>query len=326
MRRSSPATPVPDASRASAARRIWPRRWPPSARARRRGSSVLLLDAGRPVQGSLFLHRLAWRGGTGGDANALGTDAMAVGKPRVRQRPATLARFVRARASRSVGQRRRRRRARLAGLLSHSCVEKAGAPPSAFGRPRGYVAVGSSPGPAVASRHPVGADGGGGGARADGALLVLALSHLGVGAMPASPGRVGGGMRSSAGIRTACSPTASRTPAGRRPVLEGPRPAVVVQRPAMAAISAARPGRGGGRRVWPSWRGLPTCRARPCHEEARVAAIVAGYAGQLDAVRRRGRRPDAAPIDVTGCRIGSARSAISCRGDAGERQAPTPRS
>jgi len=272
------------------------------------GRSVVLLDAGDQFQGSLFY--TAWHGEVElAVMHALGTEAMAVGNHEFDNGPATLARFVRAArfpvlsANIDAGA-----EPDLAGLLRpYVVLEKAGLRLGVVGLTTEETAVGSSPGSAVRFAAPGPAlAAAAAAARADGALLVLALSHLGVGADAGLAGRVAGVDAFIGGhSHTLLSDSEPDAVGPAHRLLEGPAGRAVV-------VQAACYGRYFGRLdLDVAADGTVLAYGGDCRhvgldlpEEPRVAAIVAGYAGQLDAVRRRVVGRTAAPIDVTGCRIG----------------------
>ncbi len=272
------------------------------------GRTVLLVDAGDQFQGSLFY--TAWHGAVElAVMHVLGTEAMAVGNHEFDNGPAVLASFVRGAtfpvlsansdASADPG---------LAGLLKPAItVEKDGLPIGLIGVTTLQTITGSSPGPTIRFTDPAAALATQAQAlRAGGAKLVIALSHLGwdedralAGHVPGVDVFVGGHSHtllsdSEAGA-SGPAHAAFTGPAGR---------AVVVQAACYGRyfgrldLDVADDGTvlamgGDTRHV-----GLDL----PEHPE--VAAIVASYAGQLDAVRRRvvGQAP--AAIDIAGCRVG----------------------
>ncbi len=278
------------------------------AAAEAQGRSVLLLDAGDQFQGSLFY--TAWKGDVElAVMHALGTEAMAVGNHEFDNGPANLARFVRAArfptlsANTDAGA-----DPDLAGLLRpHAMFRRGALQVGVVGLTTQATATGSSPGPHVRFTAPeVALADSAAALRAQGAGVVLALSHLGVGidlslagVVPGVDAFVGGHSHTllSDGEAGAAGPA--------HQVVEGPAGrAVVVQ----AACYGRYFGRldldigddgtvlaygGDCRHVGPE---LP--------EDPAVAAIVASYAARLDVVRRRVVGSTAAPIGNDGCRIG----------------------
>lgn len=271
------------------------------------GRHVLLVDAGDQFQGSLFF--TAWKGEVElAVMHALGTEAMAVGNHEFDQGPATLARFVRAArfpvlsANIDAGDDPDLRGA----LRPHVMVEKAGLRIGLVGLTTLQAMTGSSPGPLVRFGDPAVALARSAAAlRAEGAGLVVALSHLGWDADLALAGQVAGvDVLVGGHSHTLLSDSEPGAAGPAHQAVSGPAGrAVVVQAGAygrylgrldldLAADGAVLAYGGDCRHV-----GL----ALP--EEPRVAAIVAHYAAQLEGVRRRvvGHAP--APVANTACRI-----------------------
>ena len=272
------------------------------------GRQVLLLDAGDQFQGSLFF--TAWKGEVElAVMHALGTAAMAVGNHEFDQGPATLARF--AAAARfpvlSANTDAAADPALAGALRPHVMLERAGLRIGITGATPTETAISSSPGPHVRFTEPAAALAASAAAlRAQGARLVIALSHLGVAADLAMAGHlpgidvfVGGHSHTllSNSEQGAAGPAhqAIAGPAGR---------AIVVQAGAhgrylgrldldLAADGTLLAHGGDCRHVGLDLPPDPT-----------VAAIVAHYATQLDGVRRRlvGRTEEA--LANATCRIG----------------------
>ena len=278
------------------------------AAAAAQGRSVLLLDAGDQFQGSLFY--TAWKGEVElAVMHALGTEAMAVGNHEFDSGPANLARFAGAARfpvlSANVDA---SAEPDLAGKLQpHVMIEKDGFKIGVVGLTTLEAVSGSMPGPLVRFNPPGPALAASAAVlRAQGAQIVIALSHLGVGVDRALAGRVSGvdvfvGGHSHTLLSD--SETGAMGPAHQ--VMTGEAgSAVVVQAGCFGRyfgrldldLDAAGGvvGVGGDvRHVGLDWP-----------EEPRVAGIVAGYAVQLDGVRKRVIGTVAGPIDNAACRVG----------------------
>ncbi len=267
------------------------------------GRTVLLLDAGDQFQGSLFY--TAWHGEVElAVMRVLGTEAMAVGNHEFDNGPETLARFVRAAPfpvlSANVDA---SAEPALAGLLRPATVlRKDGLDIGIVGLTTQEAATTSSPGPNIRFNDPAPVLAAQAQAlRAQGAKLVIALSHLGWaqdrGLAAATPGVdvfVGGHSHTLLSDSEAGASGPAHEVIGR---------AVVVQ--------AACYGRYFGRLDLDvaddgqvlAYGGDTRHVGLELAEHPQVAAIAAGYTAQLDTVRRRvvGHAP--AAIDITTCRI-----------------------
>lgn len=278
------------------------------------GREVLLVDAGDQFQGSLFY--TAWHGRAELDVmHALGTEAMAVGNhefdngPKVLARFASAARFPLVSANIDAGA-----DPDLNGLIRpFVMLPRAGLKVAILGATVEETPTISSPGPTVRF-SPAGpaiaaaaAE-----ARDDGATLVVVLSHLGIGtdltlagAVPGVDVIVGGHSH------TLLSDTEPGAAGPAHRVVRGPAGATVVVQAAcfgryfgrldldVAADGTVLAYGGDCRRV-----------ALDLPEDPKVAAIVAGYAAQLDGVRRKvvGRLPtvlDNAQCRVKACELGA---------------------
>lgn len=254
------------------------------------GRTVALLDAGDQFQGSLFY--TAWKGKVElAVMHAIGTEAMAVGNHEFDDGPATLAAFVRAARFPVLSANIAVADPDLAGLLRPwTILDKAGLRLGVVGLTTRETATSSSPGklvtflpPGEALRDAAAA------ARGAGASLVVALSHLGVGADRALAGRIEGVDVFIGGhSHTLLSDSEDAAAGPAHEVITGPAGrAVVVQAGAFGRylgrldLDIADDGSvlayGGD------------CRhvALALPEDPAVAAIVAAYAAQIDTVRQR---------------------------------------
>ncbi len=272
------------------------------------GRTVLLLDAGDQFQGSLFY--TAWHG----DAElavmrALGTEAMAVGNHEFDNGPANLARFVRAAPfpvlSANIDA---TREPSLAGLLRPwTMLRKNGLAIGVVGLTTQETPIGSSPGPNVAFGEPAPALARAAAeARAAGAAFVIALSHLGVDQDRVLAGTVADVDVFIGGHSHTLLSDSERGAAGpAHQSISGPAGTSLV-------VQAACYGRYLGRLdldvaddgTLLAYGGDCTHVGLDLPPDPRVAAIVAGYAAQLDGVRRRVVGHAAAPVGVEGCRVG----------------------
>ncbi len=272
------------------------------------GRTVLLLDAGDQFQGSLFY--TAWHG----DAelavmHALGTEAMAVGNHEFDNGPANLARFVRkARFPVLSANIDASADPDLRGLLQPwTMLRKAGLSIGVVGLTTQETPVGSSPGPRVAFGDPARALARAAAeARAAGAAFVIALSHLGVELDRRMAGTVAGVDVIVGGhSHTLLSDSEHGAAGPAHQAIGGPAGTSLV-------LQAACFGRYLGRLdldvgqdgTLLAYAGDCTHVGLDLPEEPRVAAIVAGYAAQLGAVRGRVVGTAAAPIGIAGCRQG----------------------
>ena len=272
------------------------------------GRTPLLLDAGDQFQGSLFY--TAWHGDVElAVMHALGTEAMAVGNHEFDNGPANLARFVRAArfpvlsanidASDDPD---------LRGLIEPwTILGKAGLAVGIVGATTPETLVGSSPGPHIRIGEPAPAlAAAAAAARSNGARFVIALSHLGVAADRALAGQVAGiDLIVGGHSHTLLSDTEPGAAGPAHAVYTGPAGRCLV-------LQAGCFGRYLGRLdldvaedgTLVAFSGDVTHVGLDLPEEPAVRAIVAGYAAQLDAVRRRPVGTAAAAIGNEGCRIG----------------------
>ncbi len=264
------------------------------------GRSVLQLDAGDQFQGSLFYTALH------GEAelavmHAVGTEAMAVGNHEFDNGPETLARFIRA-ARFAVLSANIEAAGALAGLIRpYRLFERAGLRIAVVGLTTEETRTSSSPGPDVRFLPPGPAMArAAAAARAEGAAVVVALSHLG---LPLDLRLAGlGGIAAIVGGHT--HTLLSNSEAGAA----GPHPVVAG---GTMIVQAGAYGRYVGRLDLDlAEDGTVLAHGGECRHvgldvppDPAVAAIVAGYAAPLQAVRQRvvGSLPGA--LDVTACRI-----------------------
>eukprot|EP01037_Dinobryon_pediforme_P017232 gene17232-17422_t len=272
------------------------------------GRQVLLVDAGDQFQGSLFY--TAWHGEVElAVMHALGTEAMAVGNHEFDNGPETLAKFVRdawfpvlSANIDASGE------PSLAGLLRpRVMVERAGLRIGLVGATTLQTATTSSPGPNVRFTDPAVALAAQAAAlRAEGAQIVVALSHLGADVDQGLAGNVAGVDVFVGGhSHTLLSDSEAGAAGPAHAVFDGSAGRAVV-------VQAACYGRYFGRLDLDvgedgtvlAYGGDTRHVGLDLPEHAGVAAIVSGYAVQLDTVRRRviGRAP--AAVDITTCRVG----------------------
>jgi 5'-nucleotidase len=255
------------------------------------GRTVLFIDAGDQFQGSLFF--TAWHGEVElAVMHVNGTEAMAVGNHEFDRGPAVLADFVRAAhfpvLSANIDA---SADARLKGLIKpYVVIIKDGLSIGIVGATTLEALTGSSPGPNIRINPPGPAlASGAAAARADGAKLVLALSHLGVDIDRALAGHVPGIDAFIGGhSHTLLSDTEAGALGPAHQLFEGPAGRAVVTQAACFSrylgrldLDVADDGTvlaygGDCRHV-----GLDT------PEEPKVAAIVASYAARLGDVRRQ---------------------------------------
>ena len=272
------------------------------------GRTVLLVDGGDQFQGSLFY--TAWRGEVElAVMHEIGTEAMTLGNHEFDNGPANIARFIKAARFPVVSANVDARTDPDLGPLLRGSVllRKGGLAIGVVGLTTQETATSSSPGPHVRFNPPGPAlAAAAAGLRAEGAQIVLALSHLGVGADMALAGSVAGVDAYIGGhSHTLLSDSEAGAAGPAHQAIRGPdRQAVVVQ----AASFGRYLGRldldladdftvlayGGDTRRVPS----------DGPEHAEVAAIVARYAAQLDGVRKRVIARSPAAIGNEGCRIG----------------------
>ncbi len=272
------------------------------------GRQVLLVDAGDQFQGSLFY--TAWRGDVElAVMHALGTEAMALGNHEFDHGPANLARFVRA-ARFPVLSANADAAADpdLAGLVpAHLLLEKAGLRIGLVGVTTPATAVISAPGPHVRFTDPAAALARSAAAlRAEGATLVVALSHLGLDEDMALAGHVPGvDVLVGGHTHTLLSDSEPGAAGPAHQAVSGPAGRAII-------VQAAAFGRYLGRLDLDiAADGTVLAYGGDCRhvglalpEEPRVAAIVAGYAAKLDGVRLRVVGRAAVAVGNTTCRVG----------------------
>ncbi len=271
------------------------------------GRTVLLLDAGDQFQGSLFY--TAWHGKVEMDVmRVLGTEAMTVGNHEFDNGPAVLAEFVRSAPfpvlSANIdadGE------PALAGLLKPSMrLTKAGLEIGIIGVTTLQTATTSSPGPNIqfgepdeALRREAAT------LRAQGAKLVIALSHLGAGEDQHLAGRIEGVDVFVGGhSHTLLSDSEPGAVGPAHQAFTGPAGTAVV-------VQAACYGRYFGRLDLDideggavlAYGGDTRHIGLDLPEHPQVAAIVASYASQLDAVRRRVVGHAAKATDIDTCKL-----------------------
>ncbi len=266
------------------------------------GRIVLLLDAGDQFQGSLFY--TAWRGEAElAVMHALGTEAMAVGNHEFDNGPATLARFAAAArfpvlsanidASADPD---------LAGKLRpHVLLEKSGLRVGVVGLTTLETVTSSSPGPHIRFTPPAAALAASAAALRDqGAQVVIALSHLGIGQDQA----LAAGVR---GVDVFVGGHSHTLLSDSEAGAAGPAHAVIGS---AVVVQAACFGRYLGRLDLDFDAAFaPVAYGGDCRrisldlpEDPAVAAIVASYAGQLDGIRRRVVGQTDAAVDNALCR------------------------
>ncbi len=268
------------------------------------GRSVVLLDAGDQFQGSLFF--TAWKGEAElAVMHALGTQAMAVGNHEFDAGPGTLAKFASAAQfpvlSANVDA---SDDPELAGKLRRSVILTVGAVRMGIvGLTTMEAAVSSSPGRHVRFGQPKPAlEAEVAALKAQGAQVIVALSHLGVGedhalamAVPGVTAFIGGHTHTLLSDSEAGAQGPAHARVGDAVVAQAACFGRYVGRLDIDLDDGFAPVAYGGdvRHV-----GLDLA------EEPKVAAIVAGYAAQLDTVRKRvvGHLP--AAEDSATCRVG----------------------
>ena len=269
---------------------------------------MILVDAGDQFQGSLFY--TAWHGEAElAVMHQIGTEVMAVGNHEFDNGPANLARFIRAARFPVVSANiDASAQPDLAGLIKPATLlVKGGLPVGIVGATTQEALTGSSPGPLVRIGDPAPALARAAAAvRADGARIVLALSHLGVDADRGLAGHVPGIDAFIGGhSHTLLSDSEIGAYGSAHQAFDGPAGrAVVVQ----AACYGRYLGRldldVDGEGAILAYGGDTRHVGLELPEEPRVAAIVAGYAAQLDKVRKRVVGHASAPITNQGCRTG----------------------
>ena len=269
------------------------------------GRSVLLLDAGDQFQGSLFFtahHGMAELA----VMHALGTDAMAVGNHEFDQGPGALGAFAAAARFPVLSANLDAAAEPLLAdrLQRFAVLERAGLRVGVVGLTTEQTAVSSSPGPHVRFLDPAAAlADAAADARAKGAGLVIALSHLGI---------VADALLGASGVSVVIGGHSHTLLSNVEAGALGPYPlhgagALVVQAGAygrylgrldldLAADGAVLAHGGECRHIGLD---LP--------EDAAVAAIVARFGSVLQAVRQRRVAELPETLDVTGCRLGPCR-------------------
>ena len=272
------------------------------------GRVVLQVDAGDQFQGSLFY--TAWRGEAElAVMHLLGTEVMTAGNHEFDNGPENLARFVRA-AKFPVLSANTDATAEpaLAGLLKpHVMLQKGTVKIGIVGLTTLETPTGSSPGPNLRFTPPAAALAKSAAAlRADGAQLVIALSHLGVEEDRALAGHIAGVDVFVGGhSHTLLSDSEAGAAGPAHGAIDGPAGRAVV-------VQAACFGRYLGRLDVDldadfkivAYGGDTRHIGLDLPEEPRVAAVVASYAAQLDLVRRRKVGEAPAPVTNDGCRVG----------------------
>ena len=272
------------------------------------GRDVMLLDAGDQFQGSLFY--TAWHGEVERAVmHAFGTEVMTPGNHEFDNGPATLAAFIKGANFKVVSANiDASADPDLAGLLlPHLILARAGTKIGIIGATTLQTITGSSPGPHLRFTNPGEALAReAANCRAQGAQLVIALSHLGVHEDTALAGNVVGVDVFIGGhSHTLLSDSEAEAAGPAHAMISGTSGrAVVVQ----AACFARYFGRldldlddqgqivAVGGDVRHVGLDLP--------EHPGVASIIAGYAAQLETVRRRVVGRSTAAIDIATCRIG----------------------
>jgi 5'-nucleotidase len=268
------------------------------------GRTVLLVDAGDQFQGSLFY--TAWHGEAElAVMHALGTEAMAVGNHEFDNGPATLARFVRgARFPVLAANIDASADPDLAGLLRpHTLLQKGALKIGLAGATTLETRTSSSPGAHVRFTDPAAALAGATAElRAAGANLVIALSHLGIGADLALAGRVPGLDVIVGGHSHTLLSDSEAGAAG--PAHQAVNGTVVVQAACFGRYIGRLDIDLAGDFTAVAYGGDVRHVGLELPEDAAVAAIVAHYAAQLDTVRRRVVAQAAAPTGIDTCRTG----------------------
>ncbi len=268
--------------------------------------TVLRLDAGDQFQGSLFY--TAWKGDVEVRvANAMGTEAMAVGNHEFDDGPANLARFIRAaRFPVLSANLDTSREPALDGLVKPFVViDKAGLKIAVVGLTTPETLIGSSPGPNISFGDPMPTlIGAAKQARAAGAAFVVALSHLGVAADRDMAAALPAGLVDVIVGGHSHTLLSDAEPGALGPAHAAINGTVVVQ----AACYARYAGRidldiGDDSRVL-SVAGDVRHVALDAPEHPEVAKIVAEYAQKLDGVRRQVVGHTPAPVGNDGCRTG----------------------
>ena len=272
------------------------------------GRVVLQVDAGDQFQGSLFY--TAWRGEVElAVMNLLGTEVMTAGNHEFDNGPANLARFVRgARFPVLSANTDTTNEPALVGLLQpHVMMQKGAMKIGIVGLTTLETPTTSSPGPNLRFTPPAAALARSTAAlRANGAQLVIALSHLGIDEDRKMAGHIAGVDVFVGGhSHTLLSDSETGAVGPAHGAFDGPAGRAVV-------VQAACFGRYLGRldidldenhRIV-AYGGDARHIGLDLPEDPRVAAVVAGYAAQLDLVRRRKVGEAPAPITNDGCRVG----------------------
>jgi len=270
------------------------------------GRSVALLDAGDQFQGSLFY--TAWKGEVERAVmHAIGTEAMAVGNHEFDNGPATLAAFARGARFAVVSANIEVQDPDLAGLLRPwILLEKDGLRLGVVGLTTPETVTASSPGPLVRFLPPgpalarAAAE-----ARAAGAQIVVALSHLGVDVDRTLAGRVAGVDVFLGGhSHTLLSDSEPGAAGPAHEAIAGPAGRAVV-------LQTGAYGRYLGRLDLDiAADGTVLAYGGDCRHvgldvppDPAVGAIIAGYAVQIDGVRRRPVGRLAEELSSVTCRI-----------------------
>ena len=272
--------------------------------ARNDGRQVLLLDGGDQFQGSLFY--TAHHGMTELDVqHAIGTEAMTLGNHEFDNGPATLARYLeKARFPILSANIDAMQEPALAGrILPWVMLDKAGLKIAVIGLTTLETAISSSPGPGVRFTDPAAALARATAeAQAQGANLIVLLSHLGV-AMDLQLAAPGVAVIVGGHSHTLLSNT--------EPGAAGPYPSLSPGRPLPLVVQAQAYGRFLGRLDLDlAADGTILAFAGACRhvgedlvEDPAVAAIVAAYAAPLEALRQRPVATIPKAMEVASCKI-----------------------
>ncbi len=270
------------------------------------GRTVLLVDAGDQFQGSLFF--TAWQGQAELDVmHALGTEVMTLGNHEFDAGPDVLGRFIRKAHFPVVATNvHAEAEPALDGLIKPSMLlDKAGLRIGIAGATTLETPVTSSPGPNLRFSDPATALARESAAlRAQGAKLVIVLSHLGIdidrriaGTIPGMDVLVGGHSH------TLLSDTEKDAAGPAHQVITGTAGATVV---VQAACFGRYFGRldldVGGDGTVLAYGGDVRHVSLSLPDEPRVGAIVKSYADQLDAVRKRVVGHATEALSVATCR------------------------
>jgi 5'-nucleotidase len=272
------------------------------------GRDVMLLDAGDQFQGSLFF--TAWHGEVERAVmHAFGTEVMTPGNHEFDNGPKTLAAFIKDANFKVVSANiDASADPDLAGLLlPHLILDRAGTKIGLVGATTLQTITGSSPGPHIRFTDPATALAReAANCRAKGAQLVVALSHLGVAQDTALAGNV-------AGVDVFIGGHSHTLLSDREPESGGPAHAVITGASGRAVVVQAG--------CFARYFGrldldlddqghIVTVGGDVRHvglelpEHPGVAGIIAGYAAELDTVRRRVIGQSNTAIGIGTCRIG----------------------